>query len=217
MSSQDVIIADLVQSGCLERPVERIDTHAAVVLLTGSRAIKIKRNARFPFLDYSTLSWWLAWFASDEKLTETFIKERSRKVADVMSKTVITISPTTPLNEVANLLEKNRIKRVPVLENGHLVGIVSRASLIQALASSPVSLRIQPSDEALRKNVVTLLKSQPWAHPNLINATVINGAVDLWGLVSSDQERHAVRTAAESVQGVRGVHDHMYSLYTSVG
>lgn len=162
-------------------------------------------------------SWWLAWVASNKALAETFTKERSRKVVDVMTKQVITVAPNAPLNEVAELLEKRRIKRVPVVENGKLVGILSRASLIQALASSPVDFRIQPSDSAIRTSILGLLKKQPWVYSNLINVTAHDGVVDLWGTASSDEVKKAIRVAAESVHGVRAVNDHIYKRLIPLG
>jgi CBS domain-containing protein len=79
--------------------------------------------------------WWLAIFTGKEGLAMEFIREHSRKVADVMTRHVITAAPDTPLWKIANLLEKNAIKRVPIVEDGKVVGIVSRANLLQALAS----------------------------------------------------------------------------------
>ena len=80
-------------------------------------------------------SWWLETFSSAEQLMAEFVKAHGRKAKDVMTRQVISVSPNTSLQEIANLLEKHGIKRVPVIENGRLVGIVSRANLVQALAT----------------------------------------------------------------------------------
>ena len=79
--------------------------------------------------------WWLAILTGREVLASEFIKEHSRRVADVMTRNVLTAAPDTPLSTIANLLERNAIKRVPIVEDGKVVGIVSRANLLQALAS----------------------------------------------------------------------------------
>ena len=79
--------------------------------------------------------WWLSIFTGKEALAMEFIREHSRKVADVMTREVITAAPDTPLWKTANLLEKNAIKRVPIVEDHKVVGIVSRANLLQALVS----------------------------------------------------------------------------------
>lgn len=153
---------------------------------------------------------WLALFASREALAQEFVKSHARKVADVMTRHVITAPPHMPLRDIASLLEKNNIKRVPIVDNGKLVGIVSRANLIQALASAPT---IKPSelvdDAALREKVLASINSKPWARPSLVNAIVHEGTVELWGIVSSEAEKNAVRVLAEVTPGVRAVTDNL--------
>lgn len=154
-------------------------------------------------------SWWLLSLTSDETLAAEFIKSHARKVVDVMTRKVITASPDMALHEVATLLEKNSIKRVPIVENGQLVGLVSRANLIQGLASSGEKREMQLSDTEIRDRLLAQLKSQPWAHTGLLNVTVTGGVVDLWGFTSSDIERKAIRVAAETTAGVAAVNDHL--------
>lgn len=154
-------------------------------------------------------SWWLLGFMRDETLAEDYIKAHARRVEDVMTRRVTTATPEMPLHEIAALLEKNAIKRVPVIENGALVGIVSRANLIQAVASARKSLDIPLSDSAIRDRILAHLKAQPWAHTSLLNITVTNGVVDLWGCTDSDAERKAIRVAAEAEQGVQAVNDNL--------
>src|SRR5215471_14702152 len=121
---------------------------------------------------------------------------------------VITASPDTPL-EIAALLERHSIKRVPIVRDGALLGIVNRANLLQALASSHKDLDIQLSDTAIRDRILAHLNNQPWAHTLLLNVTVNGGVVDLWGITASDAERKAIRVAAESSPGVTAVNDHL--------
>jgi len=154
-------------------------------------------------------SWWLLSLTSDETLAAEFIKSHARKVVDVMTRKVITASPETALHEVATLLEKNSIKRVPIVENGQLVGLVSRANLIQGLATSGEKRGMQVSDTEIRNRLLGQLQSQPWAHTGLLNVTVTDGVVDLWGFSSSDIERKAIRVAAEATAGVAAVNDHL--------
>lgn len=153
--------------------------------------------------------WWLRGFLGPEALAAEYVKAHARTVADVMTKRVVTASPEAPLHEIATLLEKNSIKRVPVVENGQLVGIVSRANLVQALASARKGLEIPLSDSAIRNKLLSHLSGQNWTHTGLLNVTVDDGVVDLWGLVRSDAERKAVRVAAEGTPGVRAVNDNM--------
>jgi CBS domain-containing protein len=153
--------------------------------------------------------WWLLAVTSDEALAADYIKAHSRKVADVMTSEVITAAPDTPLHEIARALERYAIKRVPIVDNGQLVGIVSRANLIQAVASDRKKPEIASSDAAIREKLLAHLQSQRWAHTGLINATVTDGVVDLWGVSNSDVEQRAIRIAAESIPGVVAVNDHL--------
>ncbi len=154
-------------------------------------------------------SWWLQALTSDQTMATDYVKANARRVADIMTRQVISASPDTPLHEIAALLEDNAIKRVPILNNGELIGIVSRANLIQAVASDRKALDAPLSDTAIRDKLLSHLESQAWAHTALMNITVSNGIVDLWGLSSSEAERTAIRVAAESADGVRGVNDHL--------
>lgn len=155
-------------------------------------------------------SWWLSLLTGKEGLAAQYVKEHSRKVADVMTRDVITATPDTPLQDIANILEKNSIKRVPIIKDGKMVGLVSRANLLQALAS----LRKQieggtPNDTKIRETVVQRLNAEPWLRSSLINVIVQDGTVELWGIVDSPTEKKAVRVAAEETAGVRAVNDNL--------
>ena len=126
-----------------------------------------------------------------------------------MTREVIVAGPDTPLRDIAALLEKNAIKRVPIVRDCKLIGIVSRANLVQAVASARQGLEISRSDAAIRDRLLAHLKQQPWAHTGLLNVTVMDGIVDLWGCTDSDAERKAIRVAAESAEGVGAVNDNL--------
>lgn len=154
-------------------------------------------------------SWWLKGFIKNDTLAAEYVKSHGLKVSDVMTHDVITATPQTPLHEVATLMEKNAIKRVPILENGQLVGIVSRANLIQAVATARKLLDVPPSDTTIRENILSSLKKQPWAHTTMLNVTVNAGVVDLWGIVESAAARNAIKVAAESTTGVCAINDNL--------
>ncbi len=156
-------------------------------------------------------SWWLRLLYDNEKLATQFVKAHGVRVADVMSRDVVTAAPETPLAEIARLLEKNRIKRVPILKDGKLVGVVSRANLLQALASAKPAFdgKLTVSDNLLRDNILNRLWDQPWAHPGMINVIVSSGVVDLWGTISSDTERKALKILVSETPGVVTVNDHL--------
>ena len=131
-------------------------------------------------------------------------------VTDVMTRDVITAPPEAPLRDIADILEKKGIKRVPIVKDGRIVGIVSRANLLQALAS----LRKQieggaPNDAKVREAVLERLKAAPWSRPSLINVIVQDGTVELWGIVESPTQKKAIRVAAQETPGVRGVNDNL--------
>lgn len=156
-------------------------------------------------------SWWFKLFTSGETLAQEFVKAHARRVSDIMTRDVISIGPDEPLSEVARLLEKHSIKRVPVVSNRQLVGIVSRANLVQALASleGKPHLQLSPTDSEIKERIVRKLENEPWAHTSLLNVLVSDGVVDLWGIVHTMVEKDAVRIAAEATQGVRAVNDHL--------
>jgi CBS domain-containing protein len=155
-------------------------------------------------------SWWLTFVSGSDQLAYDFVKAHGTKVSDVMTKDVVVAKPDTPLAEVARLLEDNRIKRVPVVEGDLVVGVVSRANLLQALASAkPRGGPVQPTDSQLRDTITERLSAQPWSHPAMVNPIVTDGVVDLWGMVLSQSERDAVRVLVEETPGVRGVNVHL--------
>jgi CBS-domain-containing membrane protein len=130
----------------------------------------------------------------------------ARKAADVMTRPVISVQPDTPLGDIASLLEKHRIKRVPVASNGKIVGIVSRANLIQALVNlNRAKTEASVDDLTLHSNILEQLRSKPWVDPSTISILVNNGSVELWGIVDSETEKNAIRVAVEVTPGVRQV------------
>jgi CBS domain-containing protein len=154
--------------------------------------------------------WWLAILTGRDVLAAEYVREHSYKVADVMTRHVITATPDTPLQDIAHLLEKNGIKRVPIVDGGRLVGIVSRANLLQALASGTKNgAGATPSDGTIREDVMARLRAESWTRPSLVNVIVQDGTVELWGIVDSQTEKRAVRVAAEVTPGVRAVNDNL--------
>ena len=150
-------------------------------------------------------SWWLELLAGKEMLAQEFVKSHARKAADVMTRSVYSVQLDTPLGDIASLLEKHRIKRVPVVINGKIAGIVSRANLIQALVNDAKSSDASVDDMTLHGNILKQLRSKPWVDPSTINVIVNNGYVELWGIVDSENEKNAIRVAVEVTPGVRQV------------
>ena len=156
-------------------------------------------------------SWWLELFADRERMAQDFIKSHARKAGDMMTRQVVTVKRDTPLSEVSSLLEKYKIKRVPVVDEGKIVGIVSRANLLKALVRVGESTPRPTSatDTALRDSVLAELESNAWADTSQVNVYVRDGTVELWGVVKSDTEKNAIRVAAEVTPGVRAVSNNL--------
>jgi CBS-domain-containing membrane protein len=155
--------------------------------------------------------WWLELLASNVTTAADFVRLHSNKVTDVMTRKVVTAAPDTSVAEVAALLERHGIKRVPIVEDGKVAGIVSRANLVQAWASVRPSVPAATalSDSAIRDSVMARLKTQSWTGPWPLNAIVHDGTVELWGLVGSEDEKKGIRLVAEQTEGVRAVNDHL--------
>jgi CBS domain-containing protein len=159
--------------------------------------------------------WWLEAMTPASTLAGDFAKSHGRRVEEVMSTDVLSASEDTPLGEIATLLERHRIKRVPILRGGRLVGIVSRSNLIQALASlsRAQSNSGGESDRKIRLELLDRLDNQDWTDFGERNVIVSGGIVHLWGLVGSPDEHKALLALAEGVPGVVSVSDEMISGY----
>jgi CBS-domain-containing membrane protein len=162
-------------------------------------------------------SWWLTFFSNASALAGEYSKTHGRTARDVMTREVISIAPTASLADIAKTMERSRIKRVPVIDNGKLVGIVTRANLLQALAATNVSQPASVNDRIIRERLLAELDAQPWAHLLSKNIVVQDGVVHLWGSVATEAERHALRLAAENSPGVNAVEDHLTTYPVKIG
>jgi CBS domain-containing protein len=156
-------------------------------------------------------AWWLDMASSTNQLAADYIKAHGGKVKDVMTRDVVSVTEATPVADIAAVLETNRIKRVPVLREGRLVGIVSRANLVRVLAMT-ISGRpsgAEADDRTIRDKLLAELRAQRWAEVAPENIMVKDGVVHLWSSYVSGEEKRALIVAAESIPGVRLVEDHM--------
>jgi CBS domain-containing protein len=155
--------------------------------------------------------WWLRLFSEDRSAAE-YVKSHAGRARDIMTRDVVTVTPETPVAEIASLLETRGIKRVPVVREGRLAGIVSRSNLVQALAVKAPPEAARPEDDhAIRAALLAELERQPWWRRRVAaNVIVTDGIVHLWGTLESEDERQAARVAAENIPGVRGIEDHRF-------
>jgi CBS domain-containing protein len=156
-------------------------------------------------------SWWLTLFGDQGDLAKEFVKTHGLRAADVMTRAVVTVTDDTPLPAIAQMLEERRIKRVPVVREGRLVGIVSRADLLRAVAARKALAEPapKPDDRAIRERLLETIRSAEWVTDTFVSVMVTDGVVHLWGAIESEVQRDALRVAAERIPGVRAVKDHM--------
>ena len=136
-----------------------------------------------------------------------YVHSHGRKVAEVMTKQVQAVSEDTPVNEIVDVMEHFHIKRLPVLRNGTLVGIVGRADLLHALVALPHWGPLGVSDAEIRARLTAEIAKQPWAPQSSMSVTVQNGVVRLSGMVFDQRECQALRVLAENTPGVKDVED----------
>ncbi len=153
---------------------------------------------------------WLEFLMGPGPMARDYVKAHGRTVSEVMTRTVKTVDEDTQLDDVVALMERNGIKRVPVLRGKKLVGIVTRANLLRALVSA-LQPRVAPAcgDTAIREKILRELSSERWAPVATIDAIVRHGVVTLSGFVLDERQRAAVKVLVENVPGVKAVHDDM--------
>jgi CBS domain-containing protein len=159
--------------------------------------------------------WWEALASSPEEKAHDYTKAHGMQVRDVMTKDIVTIDEHEPLDRIAMLFEGKGIKRAPVVADGKVIGIVSRANLLQGLAAGKIT-EAGPDDNEIRAAILQAAREDAGVRTSLVDVTVHSGIVYLWGNVGSDAERDAVRVAAETAEGVREVRDHLRILPPSV-
>lgn len=156
------------------------------------------------------MSRWSRLFADGGQMARDFLKAHGRTVADVMSRKVVTATEDTDLSTVAGLMDEHRIKRLPVVRDGRVVGIVSRANLLQALVSqAPAGPSALRSDAELRREIEARIEREPWSQTIVRNVIVSNGHVELWGNAETPAQCQAFGVLVREVPGVKSVVNHM--------
>ena len=161
---------------------------------------------------------WLEFLIGPGRMANEYVHASGRKVNEVMSENVRTVTEDAPLDEVVQIMERHQVKRLPVMRDGRLVGIVSRANLLRALASfyrdaKPSSL----DDAAIRRKLLEELNKLSWAPVSLINVIVRHGVVHLWGALIDERQRQGIRVVAENTPGVKSVQDHLVWIEPTTG
>jgi CBS domain-containing protein len=153
---------------------------------------------------------WLEFLMGPDRMANEYVRAHARKVEDVMTREPITVTEDTPLDEVVRLMERKRVKRLPVVRGTEVIGIVSRANLMHALASlRAAAAPMAQSDVAIRQQLLAEFDKQTWAPVALIDAVVKDGAVELWGTIMEASQGEALRVLAENIPGVTSVASHL--------
>jgi CBS domain-containing protein len=153
---------------------------------------------------------WLEFLMGPGRLADEYTHAHGRKVGEVMTPEPVTIAEDTPLEQAVQTMERRRFKRLPVVRNEELIGIISRANLLHALASlAPEATPHSVNDTTIREQLMAELQKQTWAPMALLDVTVRNGVVELWGSITDERERQALKVAAENIPGVKSVTDHL--------
>jgi CBS domain-containing protein len=152
---------------------------------------------------------WLGLFLSEEDRARDFVKSHGRLAREVMTKPATCVGPETPLDEVVRLMERLRVKRLPVVENGKLAGLVTRTDLLRAMVSRRAAAPAASSDQEVRDRIDAMLRDEDWASSAFVNVQVENGVAHLWGTVESAAQREALILAVRGVPGVNDVQPHL--------
>jgi CBS domain-containing protein len=152
--------------------------------------------------------WWARLFGGDHSSLH-YVKSHALRAKDIMTRPVTVVTEDTALAKIAALFDSREVRRLPVVRDGEVIGIITRANLVQAVAASASGDRAErsKSDEAIRQELVTELERQPWWRPDWAVVTVADGVVLFRGVIDSREEKRAARVAAENVSGVRKVED----------
>ena len=153
---------------------------------------------------------WLTFLVGTDQIAADFVHEHGRKVGEIMTPDPLTVTEDTPLEQIAQIMESNNVKRLPVVRGNRLVGIVTQSDFLPAVADLARNVP-SPSadDDHIRSGVMAAIDQAAW-RPCRLNVIVHDGIVSLSGVIRNDAARRAAIIAAENVPGVKKVHDHLY-------
>jgi len=219
MKAADIMVKEVVTAG----PETSVQELAAIMLERRISGMPVVDGAgrllgivsegdliRRPEIDTDRVKLgWLRLLVSDEARARDFVKSHGRKAREVMTQPAISVAADAPLAEVVWLMERHRVKRLPVVEKGRLVGLVTRADLLRAVAARQALAPVERGDEELRQKIVSMLRDEDWAASAVVHVQVENGVAQLWGTVESGDQREALLLAVRGVAGVKDVQPHL--------
>lgn len=153
---------------------------------------------------------WLEFLMGPGRLAIEYSHSHGSKVAEVMTTDVHTATEDTSLEDIVELMERHRIKRVPVMRGKNVVGIVTRSNLMHAMVSlARAEPKTAKTDAAIRETLLAEMQKESWAPAAMVNVVVRDGVVELWGVIIDERQREALKVAAGNVPGVKAVNDHL--------
>lgn len=219
MNASGIMTRDVISVGP-ETPVREIATMMLERRISGVPVVDAERRVlgivsegdliRRPEIETDHApTGWLSLFLSDEERSRDFVKSHGRVAREVMTKPATCVALETPLDEVVRLMERHRVKRLPVVDNGKLVGLVTRADLLRTLVSRRPAAPVASSDQDVRERIDAMLRHEDWATSAFVNVQVEDGVAHLWGTVESASQREALILAVRGVSGVKDVQPHL--------
>jgi len=219
MKAADIMVKDVVTTGP-EASVQELATlmlerriSGLPVVDGGGRLLGIVSEGdliRRPEIDTDRVKLgWLRLLLSDEARARDFVKSHGRKAREVMTQPAISVATDAPLAEVVRLMARHRIKRLPVVDKGRLVGLVTRTDLLRAVAARQAVAPADVKDEELRARIDAMLREEDWAASAVVYVQVEKGVAQLWGTVESQEQREALILAVRGVPGVKDVQPHL--------
>ena len=219
MKAADIMVKDVVTAG----PEATVREVASLMLERRISGVPVVNDARHvlgvvsegdlirrPEIETDQVkAGWLRLFLSDEERARDFVKSHGRKAREVMTQPAISVAADAPLAEVVRLMERHRIKRLPVVEKGKLAGLVTRTDLLRAVVARQAAAPVERSDEDLRQRIVLMLRGEDWASSAVVHVQVEGGVAQLWGTVESEDQREALLLAVRGVPGVKGLQPHL--------
>jgi CBS domain-containing protein len=161
---------------------------------------------------------WLEFLMGPGKMAAEYTQTHGNKVSEVMTDEVQTVDESAALEDIVELMERRRIKRVPVMRDGKVTGIVTRSNLMHAMVSLARSApKAATDDAAIREQLQAVMQKEQWAPVAATNVVVNNGVVEIWGVIVDERQREALKVAAENIPGVKAVKDHLVWIEPATG
>jgi CBS domain-containing protein len=157
-------------------------------------------------------SWWRSFLSDSMGSAHAYVRSHGRLARDVMTVMPVTASLDEPLYRIAARMARKRLKQVPVVRDGRVVGVIARRDLVRKLARHSIPTA-DVSDDVLRKELAERMRALPWnLQARVVNSEVQDGVASVYGWAATPIERRAIEVAAENTPGVVQVRNHLHAM-----